>query len=522
MTTAAARYTALTSLRDPYLRRARDCAKLTIPALMPPEGSTGSTNLPTPFQSVGARGVNNLASKFVTTLLPSSGSFFRLSIDDFALEELTQQEGLRGQVEEGLGRMERAAMTDIEGSSLRTVSNEGFKQLIVAGNVLLNYPRDGGEPRMFRIDKYVVKRSPTGEVLEIIVREDVAPSGLPEDVRALLGEAQAGDKDPEKVVGRDEKCVQLYTYIRRTDKSYVAHQEIADKVIPGTRSVQPLDQCEWLALRFIRVDGEDYGRSYVEEYLGDLRALEGLEKAILRGAAAAAKVLFLVNPNGQTNQKVLSQAESGSVNPGVAADISVVQMNKYGDFRVALEKSQNLQDRLAFVFLLNSAIQRNGERVTAEEIRYMARELEDALGGIYSIMAQEFQRPLVGLVLAKLRRMRKLPALPKGVVRPVIVTGLEAQGRGQELERLRQFVGEIAQTFPQALSLLNPDEFVKRVGTALGIDLKGLVKSAQQVQQEQTAAAQAQMMQQLVEKGAGPAISAISKNPQALQQGATA
>ena len=59
----------------------------------------------------------------------------------------------------------------------------------------------------------------------------------------------------------------------------------------------------------IRVDGEDYGRSYVEEYLGDLVSLEGLTKAIVEGASASAKTLFMVSPNGTTRAKALAESE---------------------------------------------------------------------------------------------------------------------------------------------------------------------------------------------------------------------
>ena len=43
------------------------------------------------------------------------------------------------------------------------------------------------------------------------------------------------------------------------------------------------------------VDGEDYGRGRVEEFLGDLQSLESLTQAITEGSAAAAKVVFLVS-----------------------------------------------------------------------------------------------------------------------------------------------------------------------------------------------------------------------------------
>lgn len=504
---ASGRYAALSTLRDPYLQRARECALLTIPALMPADGSNGSSRYPTPYQSVGARGVNNLASKLLLTLIPASSSFFRFAIDDFALEELTQQEGLRAAVEEGLGRIERAVMSDIESSPLRTVGFETFKQLVNGGNALLHLPRDS-DPRMYRMDKYAVKRSPSGVPLEIIVREEVSPSALDPDVLALLPE----EVQQQVAQGAtDVKMVPLFTVVRRDGKVYREYQEINDLHIPGTDASYPLDRLEWLPLRFIRVDGEDYGRGYVEEYLGDLKGLEGLEKAILFGAAAAAKVLFLVSPNGTTKMKDVAEAPSGAVRQGNSADVSVLQMQKYADFRVALEKSANLQQRLSYAFLLNTAIQREGERVTAEEIRYMAQELEDALGGIYSIMSQEFQRPLVALTMAKLQRTRKLPALPKGAVKPVIVTGLEALGRGQDLRRLDEFLNGLPPAIAQeAIAYLNVGDYLNRRATSLGLDKKGLIKSADEVAQERAAAAQQQTMQTLMDKGTAPAINAAA------------
>ena len=59
--------------------------------------------------------------------------------------------------------------------------------------------------------------------------------------------------------------------------------------------------------------------------------------------------------------------------------------------QVSLQAITRIEERLAFDFLLNSAIQRKAERVTAEEIRYMAQELETAQGGVYSILSQEMQ-----------------------------------------------------------------------------------------------------------------------------------
>ena len=43
----------------------------------------------------------------------------------------------------------------------------------------------------------------------------------------------------------------------------------------------------------------------------------------------------------------------------------------------------------------------------------MAQELETALGGVYSILSQEFQMPLVKLILNNLQSQGKMPKMPK-------------------------------------------------------------------------------------------------------------
>ncbi|MBL1329612.1 hypothetical protein JL926_19595, partial [Acinetobacter baumannii] len=51
-------------------------------------------------------------------------------------------------------------------------------------------------------------------------------------------------------------------------------------------------------------------------------------------------------------------------------------------------------NRIGKGFLLSSSIVRDAERVTAEEIRMQANELETSLGGVYSRLAVDFQKPM--------------------------------------------------------------------------------------------------------------------------------
>ena len=65
-------------------------------------------------------------------------------------------------------------------------------------------------------------------------------------------------------------------------------------MIPKSQGSFPIDKSPYIPLRFNRVDGEDYGRGYVEEYYGDLKSLEGLTRAIVEGVQKFYLWLFLM------------------------------------------------------------------------------------------------------------------------------------------------------------------------------------------------------------------------------------
>ena len=73
----ATEYGELALKRAPYLTVAKECALVTIPHLFPENSNGTHQELRTPFQSVGARGLNHIATKFMMTLMPTS-PFFRL------------------------------------------------------------------------------------------------------------------------------------------------------------------------------------------------------------------------------------------------------------------------------------------------------------------------------------------------------------------------------------------------------------------------------------------------------------
>ena len=482
-----AQYSKLEITRETYLERARDCAKLTIPTLFPDTGESEATEYKTPYQSIGARGVMNLASKLMLALFPPHAPFFRLSVDELVYKQIQGSPEQKQTIEVGLSKIEKAVMDNMEVSNDRVAVYEALKQLIVSGNCLLRLTEKG--LRVFRLENYVLKRDPQGHVLKIIIKESLSPATLPDKIRKAVLENKEEDYDKDK-------DLDLYTCIIREPKRYSVMQECNKKII--LQSEYKLDQLPYIALRFNRVDGMDYGRSHVEHFYGDLRSLEGLTRAVLEGSSASAKMLFMVSPNGTTRASALASAPNGAIIEGNSNDVSVLQANKFADFRISFEMMNRIETRLNFAFLLNASVQRQAERVTATEVQLVAQELQDALGGIYGLLTTEFQLPYIHAKLAMLRQQKLLPNLPKDIVRPKIIVGMEALGRASDRLRLLQFMSDLAGTLGADVLArhINLDDAIKKFAIANAIDTDGLLKSAEQIQQEKQQAQQQQFAQQ--------------------------
>ena len=80
-------------------------------------------------------------------------------------------------------------------------------------------------------------------------------------------------------------------------------------------------------------------------------------------------------------------------------------------------------------------------------------------------MTTEFLVPYLNRILMVLQRSGQLPKIPKDLVRPTIVAGVNALGRGQDRESLTNFIQTIAQTMgPEAImKYIDPSEYIKRL-----------------------------------------------------------
>jgi hypothetical protein len=500
MSTAKERFTTLNGKRDQVLQRGRDCADITIPALMPPEGSDENTSLSTPYQSLGSRGVNNLASKLRLSLFPPGQPFFRFQIDSDTLDVIAAGEPqVADQIESVMQNLENEALDELEQGSDAVILHAAIKQLVVVGNVLLHMPK-ADTSRVFRLQNYVVVRDASGNWYEIVAQEIVSKYTLPEDAQSVMVDIKSDKVDDEDVT--------VYTHVTRDGDKAEWYQEIDEQEIPNSRGKSDYDNCPYIPLRWAALENENYGRGHCEEYLGDLRSLEDLSKDVVAFSAAAAKVLFLDRPNSTTDLEALQEAESGEFVEGNIEDIGVLQVGKLQDFQVVKSQIDDLSLRLSHAFLLTTGTVRNAERVTAEEIRMQAQELEDVLGGVYTVLAAELQHKVVRRLIERLKAKGRFPTLPSGTVNPVIVTGFEALGRGHELNKLRQYFADGAAMYGESfMQEFNAAAVADRLATHHNVDVDALRKTPEQKQQEAAMQQQANAM----DKAAGPVAGAVAK-----------
>lgn len=508
-TTAEEWFEKLDSVREQIKRKWRDMAALTIPSIMFDEGINEETEFDSPFQSLGARLVNTLASKLSIALLPPSTSFYKLQVDQAVIEELSRiQPGVGDKVNAQLLKDTNIIDSFIDGTNARVTLFQLLRKLIVIGNGLPHVDDDGAV-KIYAPVNYVVIRDGSGTPTTVILRELINPITIKNKEKREFITTNGEFADPTSNSSQTNRMVkdsvELFTAIELLPggKKRV-FQETGGLRVPGSEVIYTKGNCPFLPpMTWSLIQGENYGRSHVEDHLGDFRSYEGFTQLIYKGTGALAKVNLMVDPNGNTNPDDVSDSETGEVIIGSEGDVTVLQGGqKAVDLRIAQELMRDIAKRLSEAFLLNSSVTRDAERVTAEEIRLLAQELDEALGGTFSNL-REWQFNYLLRLMTILRKKKKISNVDKEKLQPKIITGIEALGRGAELQKLINFL-DLAARVPGFEEWLNTRSILDKIGDKAQVDTSEILKDEQQVAQERQAAQQAAQEQAMTEQAAGP------------------
>ncbi len=473
----------LETLRRPQMHRWERYAQLTLPYLLTPEGHEPDRDgVSQDWQSVGALVVNNLVTRLILTLFAPSRPFVRLD-PSFEVQQMAREQGW--QLEDlaaVLAEAERRAVKVLDQYSLRPKLFEAIKHLIVLGNVLEVLDDERETIRVISAKNYVVKRNIHGELHTVIIREHVPFGELADEVREIPALAA-------KYRGKDDDNVDFFISIKRTGKDEYTVEQAVDEITlgPDFTTKYSEETLPYRVLTWSLADEANYGTGMVEACSGDLEALSTLSKSMIEAAVLASEYRWLVNPGGLTKPEDFENSKNGQAIPGAEGDVTLVQAAR--EVAGALQITQSIAteyiNRIGRTFLLTSSVIRDAERVTTEEIRLLAGELETGLGGAYSRLAVDLQKPLARFLLRRV----KITFREKDIV-PTVVTGLDALSRNGDLANLQSFLNDLASlaTIPEWLARrLNVDNMVLDLGTPRGVDARRYIKSQKQIDAEQEA-----------------------------------
>lgn len=504
---AEERYETLVVRRQPYLDEARACAELTSPRLIPPEGRQDD-ELPATAQDDGARNVNGLANAIVLANVPPNQPVMRFETAE-VVEAVMDSQAPDPETKEAMDRsaretrkyLDRVARESLKVTAVhghRAVFYEGKKHLVCGGNVLYwaqDDKRNYGKIRAIPLARYVCLRDSLGFPIEVVIRDGLSAANLPKNLKEILDSKRTPLEilQAEAVVKTDspeDSDYALYTYACWDPEveKYRFHQCFRDCVVPGTEALYTEEDFPLLPLCFSRGDGEDYGRGHVEESRGVLMALEALSQAETTQAIAMSEFRLLVGSGSALRARDIMNSPIGAPLDAEPGSITALSYGKAGDLAATQASIAMKQRQLGIKFGDNMAVQRNAERVTAEEFKTLTMALERTLGGTSAGISATFLPWYARFLLRTLKHEQGIDvfeAEKDGAIQIRLITGLDALGRNFEAQQFFEAERVISE-------LITPQEYGKRVKVdALsdkvhgyyGIESKGLFRSEEEMQE---------------------------------------
>jgi Bacteriophage head to tail connecting protein len=476
---------------------AEEYARWTLPHMFPASQSE-SVELQVSKDSIGAQAVNHLANKVVSTLFPPQRMFFRLSIDEVQKKMALTAAQVAGQdqeqAKEAIAKAmnvldEQLASTEKEVSDLmdmvqyRPQAVNAAKLLIITGNALEYHPEDAPVV-VYSLRNYCVLRDLSGGIIEIMTKECKSFETFHPDVQDKIRLLKP--RDPHMYKRNDD--IEIYTRVRLEDDGKYHVTQAAEQIpLDTTGAFYTKDTLPWIPLTWNLIQGEDYGRGLVAEYAGAFHAINVLSGSLLNIAAIMGDIKFFVDPQSLIDIVEVNKSAPGSYHSGRPDQVgTMTTQSKLADAQFINTMIERYERQISQAFLLNSQLTRQAERVTAEEIRMQANELETSNGGVYSRFAATWQTQLAKIMLDQIG----FDGLDYGI-KPKIVTGLDSLSRQSELDNIvlfLQYLGMLQSVPEDVRGTMDLSAFASIVGTNLQVEYQKFIKTRAQLQQEQEAA----------------------------------
>lgn len=481
-------WTSMQAEKGDIERRTETYARWTIPSVCP-EDNTAHTEQDKADVAIGPRLVNHLANKIVDTMFPHDRPFFAVALTPDIRRKLREEMGEDSEaqfaetVRTEAAAVEEVAMRKLRLPTYRPQAVEAVKHQIISGNAVIRRLPDDRRS-VYGIKDFCIRRDVAGKPLEVLLRDAKTFGALPDDIKQRV-------KNVHREYVSDTECV-LYTHFKWDGQRWCMTQGVEDVVIKGSTKYKPVD-VPFLPLVWNLARGENYGRGLVEDHVTPFHQIDVLTKALIDMVGVMADIKFLVDPASVLDVVELNNSARGSYHQGREGDISTPTQQRTLEVAAVSQIIQSLERELAQSFLLNSAGVRDAERVTAEEIRFIAMELESAFGGLYSRLAIEWQQHEAEYAVSQINFNIDLGDSKLSAFEVVVTTGLESLSREGQLDNLRRALSDLQMldTVPEELrAAINPRKFASFIFTNHTVKWKEFLFTPEEMTANQEAAMQ--------------------------------
>ena len=458
------------------------CAKYTLPQIYLEDSVRESGVEPEDLvigDSIGAESLNNFISQLSKIVFPIQGAFFRVdkkrgdtpNID--SLSETQQRDVYR--------KLEENAMEALYIRGLHAQKFMLLAQLIGLGDVVFKIPRERqSEMQVYDMNDAVIKRTRNGRLADLIIKENT-------EHRFLSDKAKRTLQLKGKKVYKEEDILALYTHVRlNSNNKFEVHMSVEDISLDTGLNFYACDKCEYNVASITLKRGSNHGTGIVQQYLPLIHKANVYADTNTDIAVAGSLVNWAIKPNAAIRPEEFAEREQGqpfAVNPD---DIKAIVADVGNHLQITSLQYQAIVNTLQRVFLLPQAVQRDAERVTAQEIRMVAAKIEEQHSGLYAQIAERLQRPMavIGLDMVDDEDL----IMYKDEVEVKVVTAMEAQSRGMELDNMLASLGD-ATIFnsvpPQVAERIKIENVMSTIFNNRNVDAPAYIKSTEEFNAEQ-------------------------------------
>lgn len=484
----------MTADRETMMSRKERLAEVTIPSTLPDKNyKVKNEAMTNGASSLGTQGATNIVNKLMLAMFAPGVSFMKLELATAVKAKFLEQMQLKDDslLTDVLAEGEREALRVLEQSGSRPALYEGLAALVCVGDVLMDLS-DSSVISFISLRDYAVERNRKGVVLRLIFREITRVQDLEKEAEMEYRRAIPTCKPMDKVT--------VYTTVRLTRGMYRSTLYVDDVELSARHSGKwKSENLPYRALTWRLPIGQDYGVSLAEDYSNDLGTHDIISESMADGAVLASQFRWACNPTGITQPEDVMKGANGDVIPADPKDLSLIFANMGNQLETIMRTEEVYARRLGRGFLLNTAVTRNSERTTAEEVRIQAIELEQSLGGVYSRLAIDMQAPIARW------QLKAANINIRGTkIEPTIITGLDALSRSAELQRMMGFLSDVstlASIPAETRLMLNEEPIISDMAAGRGVNRRKYVATVDEINARRQEAAQSEANQQAVQTG---------------------